>query len=167
MRLAMTVGQALHSQHHRRHRFQDRLSSGVTSKPASRGHFKTGQLSASRTAIYFYRTDNSFCKSFLWVFVWRATRFILTSPGRRIRQRRDATRAPTQRPEWRGGASRPNNNHSGGKAVNPRGLGTESPTKKAFFRFGFTPGMSSGHRFIEGLPQQRLPFLCANSAGRT
>jgi hypothetical protein len=27
-------------------------SSGVTSKPASRGHFKTGQLSASRTAIF-------------------------------------------------------------------------------------------------------------------
>jgi len=26
--------------------------SGVTSKPASRGHFKTGQLSASRTAIF-------------------------------------------------------------------------------------------------------------------
>jgi hypothetical protein len=28
------------------------FTSGVTSKPASRGHFKTGQLSASRTAIF-------------------------------------------------------------------------------------------------------------------
>ena len=31
-------------------------------------------------------------------------------------------------PEWRGGASRPKeNSHSGGNALNPRGLGTESP----------------------------------------
>jgi beta-galactosidase/beta-glucuronidase len=30
---------------------ETRLASGVTSKPASWGHFKTGQLSASRTAI--------------------------------------------------------------------------------------------------------------------
>ena len=29
-----------------------RMASGDTSKPASRGHFKTGQLSASRTAIF-------------------------------------------------------------------------------------------------------------------
>ena len=32
-------------------RFLLHISSGDTSKPASRGHFKTGQLSASRTAI--------------------------------------------------------------------------------------------------------------------
>jgi hypothetical protein len=32
-------------------------------------------------------------------------------------------------PEWRGGMSRPKEtSHSGGKAVNPRGLGTESPS---------------------------------------
>jgi len=38
----------------------------------------------------------------------RAARFILASPGRRIWQRRDATRAPTQRPEWLGATcSRP------------------------------------------------------------
>jgi hypothetical protein len=37
----------------------------------------------------------------------RAPGFILASPGRRIQQRRDATRAPIQRPEWWGGASRP------------------------------------------------------------
>ena len=65
---------------------------------------------------------------------------ILVGPGRRIRQRRDATGAPIQRPEcgngaWRGGASRPSKtSYSGGKAVNPRGMGTESPSKKAFFR---------------------------------
>ena len=34
-------------------------------------------------------------------------RSIMTSPGRRIWQRRDATGAPTQRPEWRGGDGRP------------------------------------------------------------
>jgi hypothetical protein len=31
-------------------------------------------------------------------------RFILSLPERRIRQRRDATGAPTQRPEWLGAA---------------------------------------------------------------
>src|SRR5258708_4426895 len=34
------------------------------------------------------------------IFRIRAAGFILTSPGRRIWQRRDATRAPTQLPEW-------------------------------------------------------------------
>jgi len=59
--------------------------------------------------------------------------FILARPGRRIRLRRDATGAPTQRPEWRGGASRPVWRNSGEKAVNPRGLGTESPSKTKHF----------------------------------
>jgi hypothetical protein len=40
----------------------------------------------------------------------RTAAFILTSPGRRIWQRRDATRAPTQGPEWLGGESRPFDN---------------------------------------------------------
>ena len=34
-----------------------------------------------------------------------AARFILALPGRKIRQRRDATGAPTQRPEWLGAVS--------------------------------------------------------------
>ena len=68
---------------------------------------------------------------------------ILVGPGRRIRQRRDATGAPIQRPEcgngaWRGGASRPSKtSYSGGKAVNPRGMGTESPSKYVFPGRGF------------------------------
>jgi len=33
--------------------------SGVTSKPASRGHFKTGQLSASRTPCFYPSFDRS------------------------------------------------------------------------------------------------------------
>ena len=42
------------------------------------------------------------------------------------------TGAPTQRPEQRGGTGLPKEgSHSGGKAVNPRGLGTESPTEGA------------------------------------
>lgn len=51
---------------------------------------------------------------------------ILITPGRRIGQRRDVTRAPTQGPEWRGGASRPKETPtiSGAKAISPRGLGT-------------------------------------------
>src|SRR5580658_385435 len=39
--------------------------------------------------------------------VWCSGLGILTLLGRRIRQRRDATGAPTQRPEWPGGVSRP------------------------------------------------------------
>jgi hypothetical protein len=59
-----------------------------------------------------------------------AGRRILAAPGRGIGQRRDATRAPTQGPEWRGGASRPQQtSHSGAKAVNPRGMGTASPSE--------------------------------------
>ena len=129
--------------------------SGVTSKPASRGHLKTGQLSASRTTCFYPTCDRS-GKFFLEVRILftRAARFILTSPGRRVRQRRDATGAPTQRPEWRGGASRPKKtSHSGGKAVNPRGMGTESPSKKAFFRFDLAPAKQCGGIVIERLPQ--------------
>jgi hypothetical protein len=37
-------------------------------------------------------------------FTISPSRFILTSPGRRTRQRRDATGAPTQLPEWLGAA---------------------------------------------------------------
>jgi hypothetical protein len=43
-------------------------------------------------------------------------------------QRRDATRAPTQRPEWRGGASRPKDiSHSGGKRGKSQGFGDRVP----------------------------------------
>src|SRR6266849_11072951 len=81
-----------------------RRPSGDTSKPASRGHSKTGQLSVSRTVIVLLYRRNFWQEFFFYL---RISRFILISPGRRIGQRRDATRAPTQRPEWRGGASRP------------------------------------------------------------
>src|SRR5215470_12815368 len=86
-------------------------ASGVTSKPASRGHLKTGQLSASRTTCFYPTCDRS-GKFFLEVRILftRAARFILTSPGRRVRPRRDATGAPTQRPEWRGGRQPPQKN---------------------------------------------------------
>jgi len=81
-------------------RITDYISpSGVTSKPASQGHFKTGQLSASRTPCFYPTFDPSgkfFCA---WIFSGSAAWFILAPPGRRIRQRRDATGAPTQRPE--------------------------------------------------------------------
>src|SRR5438270_13740773 len=43
---------------------------------------------------------------------------MLTTPGRRIWLRRDATRAPTQGPECVGGVEPPPR-HSGEKAINP------------------------------------------------
>jgi len=69
------------------------------------------------------------------------------SPARRRRLRRDASGAPTRPPEWRGGASRPKRIvHSGGKALNRRGLrtdpATESPIRVALFR-----NSSSASRF--------------------
>ncbi len=52
-------------------------------------------------------------------------------PGRRVWQRRDATRAPILVPEWSGIASTfplpCRFCHSGHKAINPRGVETESP----------------------------------------
>src|SRR5947208_14441224 len=51
-------------------------------------------------------------------------------PGRRKRQRRDATRAPTQRPEWHGGGRNPSpkkTSHSGGYRGKSRGIGGSAP----------------------------------------
>jgi hypothetical protein len=96
-----------------------------TSKPAN---------GAEPEQEYLYPAGGRSGKIFLRA---RPGGFILSSPGRRIRRRRDATGAPTQRPEWLGGASRPFCQHSGAKAINPRGLGTESPSKKCFFSHRF------------------------------
>src|SRR5690242_1680633 len=60
----------------------------VTSNPAN---------GADPEQEYLYRARRQFCKCF---FVFHAPGgFIMTTPGRRVRQRRDATGAPTQRPE--------------------------------------------------------------------
>src|SRR4051794_35040620 len=56
---------------------------------------------------------------------------MLTAPGRRIWLRRDATRAPTQRPECVGGAEPPPR-HSGPKAVNP-GSARAEPSQASSF----------------------------------
>src|SRR5882724_4992590 len=99
------------------------IASVITPKPASRDHVKPASLP----------TQNNIVCSAVWSFGASSLCSglgILTLPGRRVPQRRDATGAPTQRPEWRGGVSRPREkSHSGGKAINPRGLGTESPSK--------------------------------------
>jgi len=47
------------------------VASGDTSKPASRGHSKTGQLSVSRTAIVLL----------YWRHVWQGFSFLLAAPG--------------------------------------------------------------------------------------
>src|ERR1019366_8514256 len=75
------------------------------------------------------------------VVIWRATRFILTSPGRRIGLRRDATRAPTQRPEWRGGGGRPQEESPfGGGEGKTQGFGGGTPQlRKASCRIAFAP----------------------------
>ena len=44
----------------------------------------------------------------------------------------DQSADPAAGMAW-GGASRPLNSYSGAKAINPRGLGTESPCKTAYF----------------------------------
>jgi hypothetical protein len=64
----------------------------ITSKPAS------------------LATQNNIVCSAVWSFgasILCSKLDILTLPGRRIRQRRDATRAPTQRPEWRAAKAAP------------------------------------------------------------
>lgn len=73
-------------------------------KTARRWHLKTGQRGRSRTSLT-YTLPSPLVPRFLWRCAGK--RLILTSPGRRIRRRRDATGAPTQRPEWQGGTSRP------------------------------------------------------------
>jgi hypothetical protein len=63
-------------------------SSVITPKPARHDHFKTGQPTGSGqlvcSAVWSSRAS-----------ILRRFPFILTSPGRRVRQRRDATGAPT------------------------------------------------------------------------
>ena len=55
----------------------------------------------------------------------------MKTPEQRIGQRRDATRALTQAPTGWDGLGCPTSHTVGGKALNPRGLGTESPCQKA------------------------------------
>src|SRR5579863_8995127 len=64
-----------------------------TSKPANGAEPEQDYLYLARG-----HSGKHFCETY-------PDRFILTSPGRRVRQRRDATGAPTQRPEWLGAAS--------------------------------------------------------------
>jgi hypothetical protein len=89
------------------------------------GHLKTGHLWTPENrptelnqnkSIYTLETVT---RAIIFSLVSQAG-FILTSPGRRVRQRRDATGAPIQRPEWRGGASCP-----GPLSVDAQKLGPE------------------------------------------
>jgi hypothetical protein len=76
-------------------------ASVITPKPASHDHLKTGQAIRPRTN-WFYRRWAETRKGFSARGL--QTLSIMTVPERRIRQRRDATGAPIQRPEWLGAA---------------------------------------------------------------
>lgn len=68
---------------------------GVTSKPAN------GANPEQELVIPWQRRFGKIS------WATEAYEFILAVPERKTRQRRDATGAPTQEPEWRRGASRP------------------------------------------------------------
>jgi hypothetical protein len=120
------------------------LPSGVTSKPASRGHFKTGQLNASRTAIVLphqrqVRQEFSFRSSLHSIytdFTWaedRATQGCDPSadPAAGMAGRR-------QPPQERTTILAEN-------AINPRGLGTESPRQESLLPIWFPSGTIQPH----------------------
>ena len=81
------------------------LASVITSKPANDYHFKTGQRDRDPGRPLLYPAGVHSGKKFRkFLCVCGTSGFRLTAPGRRIGQRRDATRAPTQGPEWTGTA---------------------------------------------------------------
>jgi len=74
------------------------------------GRLKTGQWWTLQNRPTGWNQNKSIytpCEAPRANIFWRSGRsgFILTSPGRKIRHRRDATGAPTQRPEWLGAAT--------------------------------------------------------------
>jgi hypothetical protein len=81
-------------------------------------------------------------------------RLILTSPGRRIRQRRDATGAPSSGRNGEAVRAVPVRSHSGGKAVNP-GSARAAPSHQE-------SQLSLGTNRLE--PPLRTDFHFANSA---
>jgi hypothetical protein len=104
------------------------LSSGVTSKPAIEGHFKTGHRRGAQD--YRIYTSESVMSQEIFDLKLPPMGVYLLAPGRRTGQRRDATRAPTQGRNG-GAVTAAPTSHSGAKAVNPRGMGTESPFHKS------------------------------------
>ena len=118
-----------------------RFTSGVTSNPTSRGHCKTGQLSASRTTVFtltltvpasvFAPLSFSECAGLVYTgLTWaedRATQGCDRSadPAAGMAGRRQPPYR--KQPFWRQSGKSP-------------GLGTESPIKKAFLPIRFWPG---------------------------
>ena len=143
------------------------------------GHLKTGHRGSPQNRPtgrgqdmrLLYRVGGRRGKSF-FCFEWPSLGIpaILASPGRRIvaTQGCDPSADPGAGMAGRRPAA-PAASHSGVKAINPRGLGTESPSKSI-----------KGFSFLSSLPrprpipavtahhqQPRPPFWCASFAGRT
>jgi hypothetical protein len=108
------------------------VSSAVTPNPAICGHFKTGQRRHSGTDP-FYPIGTRFGNQFPFHFrpSWRR----LIETGRRIGQRRDATRAPIPGPNpaeasharLRGRSEAETPDRGGRKAINPGVAGAKPP----------------------------------------
>ena len=143
------------------------------------GHLKTGHRGSPQNRPtgrgqdmrLLYRVGGRRGKSF-FCFEWPSLGIpaILASPGRRIvaTQGCDPSADPGAGMAGRRPAA-PAASHSGVKAINPRGLGTESSSKSI-----------KGFSFLSSLPrprpiptvtahhqQPRPPFWCASFAGRT
>ena len=115
------------------------IPSGVTSKPASRGHLKTGQLSASRTVIVLPHRGH-----------FRQEFFKLNLPSAPNSVYTDLTWAEDRAPQGcapsadpaagMAGRRQPPHNRTAilaENAVNPRGLGTASPTEESLLPIWF------------------------------
>jgi len=118
-------------------------ASAVTPKAANDGHLKTGQWKAARTKVFIARKGRFRQVFFSGSFSRQAECGKLALPERRIRQRWEAARAPTQGLTESGGESATRFEHLLAGKRKSQGLGTESPWKVSAF-----PCLKTGERII-------------------
>jgi hypothetical protein len=121
-------------------RFNMPLASGDTSKPASRGHLKTGQLSASRTVIVLPHRWH-FRQEFFKLNLPSAPNSVytdLTWAEDRATQGCDPSADPAAGMAGRRQPPQKRTAILAENAVNPRGLGTASPTKESLLPIWFS-----------------------------
>jgi len=114
-------------------------TSGVTSKPASRGHLKTGQLSASRTVIVLPHRGH-FRQEFFKLNLPSAPNSVytdLTWAEDRATQGCDPSADPAAGMAGRRQPPQKRTAILAENAVNPRGLGTASPTEESLLPIWF------------------------------
>jgi transcriptional regulator with XRE-family HTH domain len=115
------------------------ISSGDTSKPASRGHLKTGQLSASRTVIVLPHRWH-FRQEFFKLNLPSAPNSVytdLTWAEDRATQGCDPSADPAAGMAGRRQPPQKRTAILAENAVNPRGLGTASPTEESLLPIWF------------------------------